>query len=32
MNHEEYKDLLALAALDSLDAADARALQNHLAT
>ena len=32
MNHEEYKDLLALAALDSLDAADASALQDHLAT
>ncbi len=32
MNHEEYKDLLALAALDSLDAADESALQDHLAT
>jgi len=32
MNHEDYKDLLPLAALDSLDAADARALQDHLAT
>ena len=32
MNHEEYKELLAAAALDALDAADGRALDAHLAT
>ncbi len=32
MKHEEYKELLELAALDALEEADSRALQMHLAT
>lgn len=32
MNHEEYKAMLELAALDALDEAESRALQEHLET